>query len=391
MLLSVKNPRITSSTVVAPRVLLLTDSAAFAGTERHMLDLARGLAASGSDVWLGAPDGAPLLEKSFQYGIHCLGANPKYFLPAMLYKVTQLLRQREIDLIHAHNGVSHILAAAALQAAGRGTLIATHHFVSPKRSQRRGGSRWISHHAHQWACGKTSSFIAISNAVASSCRDLCHGVDMKVIHSGMFPPEGVSKQGKDVRAEFQIPDSAPLIVCVARLEKEKSIETLVRAMRPTVDNFPAAHCLIVGDGTQRQVLSNLVHELGLERSVHLAGFNPDPSSVIAAGDLFVLPTPHEGFGLVILEAMFLAKPVIVAGSGGQIELIQDRVNGRLFTALDSAALATIIKELLDDRQYASVLAEAARNTAWQRFHAMRMVDEVMALYNDALFTQGGVS
>jgi len=113
-----------------------------------------------------------------------------------------------------------------------------------------------------------------------------------------------------LREEFGVPSKAALVVTVARLEAEKGINDLLDAVSQVLASPAAAdtHFVTVGDGAQKSALLERSRRLGIESRVRFVGFRTDATDFIAAADLFVLPSPAEAFGLVLLEAMALAKP-----------------------------------------------------------------------------------
>ena len=120
-----------------------------------------------------------------------------------------------------------------------------------------------------------------------------------------------------VRDECGVPHEAPLVACLARLEKEKDISSLVTAMCDVVAAKPDARCVIAGEGSLAVAISKQIQHAGLAKHVNLIGFCKDPLSLINACDVFVLPSLAEPFGLaVILESMALSKPSIATNAGG---------------------------------------------------------------------------
>src|SRR3712207_3484298 len=111
------------------RVALFTDADVFAGTERHMLDLASGLRSQGVDVSIACPKPAPLFDKATANGIPVVAIQKRGLVDwAAIRILRRLLRSGQIDIVHAHNGRTALASAIAISLARRGRCIATQHF-----------------------------------------------------------------------------------------------------------------------------------------------------------------------------------------------------------------------------------------------------------------------
>ena len=155
-----------------------------------------------------------------------------------------------------------------------------------------------------------------------------------------------------------------MVGVVARLEPEKGHATLLEAWPTVIENVPTARLLVVGEGSMAAQLHDQAEALGLlgdscegdrcvgtrharpGAAVVFTGRREDVPSVTAALDVAVLPSYREAQGLVILEAMALARPVVASNVGGIPEMIEDGVTGLLVPPHDADALAAAIIRLL---------------------------------------------
>ncbi|MEM6757487.1 MAG: glycosyltransferase family 4 protein [Planctomycetota bacterium] len=367
------------------RCLLLTDSDAFAGTERHMLDLAGALASRGVDASIGNPAGTPLAERAHAAGLPHLDVprGPAVDLPAAR-QLAGLLKRGDLDLIHAHNGRAMLIGAVATRLAGRGALVATQHFLTPSRSARRGPKAWLANALHRWVAGRVDRQVAISSAVldamiargdapADRCRLVRNGIPSPQLPAGF--------EAAATRREFGLTPDAPLVVTAARLVPEKSIGVLIDAMRRVVERIPEAVCLIAGTGSLEGELSRRIDNAGLVDRVRLLGFRRDVHALIAAGDVFALPSAAEPFGLVLLEAMALGRPVVATDHGGPRDIVTPDT-GRLVTADDPDAMGDALATLLADRSSADASGRAGRDRYRAEFTVDRMADEMLAVYRE---------
>jgi glycosyltransferase involved in cell wall biosynthesis len=366
------------------RVALLTDSEAFAGTERHMLDLAHVLRQIGVDAELACPSRGDMAAMAGQENLPVFGLRADGLRALLaINTIRGKLRSGQWDLVHAHNGRAALIAAIGHWLARRGTLIATQHFIDPARTKRRGWRASLARLVHRWVDGQTAGIIAISEAVKAALltRDAIPPGKVHVAINGIRDPAAkplVSAEA--VRATFGVPDAAPLIVCVCRLEPEKSVEILVRAMPEVLAAFPDAVCLIGGSGSEQARISAEIQRLGLERSVRLLGFQKDPHSLMTAATVFVLPSRAEPFGLALVEAMALRRPCVATRAGGPLEIIIEDVSGLLVAPDDPAALAIALSQLLAEPDLRERLGASARARYEQRFTVGQMGETIKAVY-----------
>jgi glycosyltransferase involved in cell wall biosynthesis len=189
-----------------------------------------------------------------------------------------------------------------------------------------------------------------------------------------------------VRSELGIEQDAPLVLLVGRVNSWKGQSLLVDAAHALRDRHPRARYVLVGDAPPGQAefeqdLDAHVARLGLQAAVQRVSFRGDVASLYAAADLCVVPsTRPEPFGLVAVEAMALARPVVAANHGGLTEIIVDGQTGTLVTPGDSTALAAAIGDLLADPERARQMGVAGRARQREKFTVARYVDEFARRY-----------
>jgi glycosyltransferase involved in cell wall biosynthesis len=353
-----------------------------------MLDLAVGLRDLGVSVGVGCPRPSPLAERVAAAGLPVVAMAKRGLVDwSAIGTLWRLLRSGEVDLIHAHNGRTALQAALAVTLSGRGRCMMTQHFLEPSHATRGGLKGWLSHVAHNWVGGRMAGYIAISDAVRERmlARGDCAASQVRTVLNGIVDPAGQPlRPSEAVRAEFGIEVDAPLIVSAARLEKEKDVATLLRAMQSVVRQVPGAVCLIAGGGTQAGELACEADRLGVTHAVRFAGFRADVLSLMNAADVFALPSPAEPFGLVLLEAMALSRPVVATAAGGPLEIVVDGVTGRLVPPGDDGTMAKAINEWLHDETGRRAAGAAGRARYEQLFTADRMAAGIMAVYQDVM-------
>jgi len=370
----------------ARRVVLLTDADVFAGTERHMLDLARGLRAAGVAVSLACPSPSALEDRAREDGLPFLPVPKRGLVDrAAARALARRLRSGETDIVHAHNGRTALAAALAVRLAGRGRCVMTQHFLEPNHATLGGPKAFLFRTAHHWVVTQMSRVIAISEAARAAMleRGEAPASKITVIPNGIAAPDAALLGGVgEARRALGIGEGDPLVVCVARLEAEKDVGTLVSAMKAVRAACPAARCLLVGGGSQRNALAQQIQRLDLVGVVQPLGFRADAQAVIAAADVFVLPSLAEPFGLVLLEAMALGRPVVATRAGGPLEIVVDGQTGLLVPPASPPALAEAIRGLLADPDGRRRMGENGLARYRDRFTAERMARATAGVYLD---------
>jgi len=376
----VSNPTPNSESI---RVVLMTDADVFAGTERHILDLAGALRRRNVDASVACPGESPLAERAVAIGVPVHDIPKRGRIDFAAARTLRQLAESGVEIVHAHNGRCALAAAIGLRGTGA-KLIITQHFLAPARTRRRGPAAFLSKFIHRFILRRTSRVIAISNAVAQAALDRGDIKDsqISVIHNGLEPVDTATLRDRaHLRREMDIPGESPFIFCAARLETEKNVSTLIRAMPAVLAANPAAQCLIAGRGRLQDELNSEIAGLNLQHHVRLLGFRADVNDLINAADCFVLPSPAEPFGLVLLEAMSLGKPVIATRAGGPMEIVEDNHTGLLVPPTDPAALAAAICRLL---AHPADMGAQGRARFDQLFTADLMAVRVESLYRQIL-------
>lgn len=172
------------------------------------------------------------------------------------------------------------------------------------------------------------------------------------------------------------------VITVARLEKVKGVEYLIRAAPLVLKQVPQAEFLIIGVGSQRQSLVNLASQLGVSGKINFLGeiAHEQLPDFLNTGSIFVGPSLQEGLGVAFLEAMACGLAVIGTRVGGIPDLIEDDVNGLLVKPADPAVLAAAISKLLKDNQLREKFSANSANLIKNFFWDM-IVKKVAGLFN----------
>lgn len=357
------------------RILQLSSARAFGGGERHLADLARGLASRGHEVLAALAPDSPLAEKLNELpkgNIHILPLRNALDIKSAL-RLAQLAREREADVIHAHVARDYTLAAFAARRCPRARLVITRHVLFPLGR------------AHRLALRDVDRVIAVSGAVESAllARRIFPADRIRVVHNGV----DVRRFASARRAE---PRGGPLRVgIVGELSPVKGQEDFGRAASLISKEYAVeVEFVVVGEdasrtGERRAGIESLVAELGLKGRVRMEGHRDDVSEILPTFDVFVSASRSEAFGVAMVEAMAAGVPVVATATEGALEIIEEGVTGLTVPPGDVTSLASAVRSLLEDaRLRASLGAEGARS-ARERFSIERMIDETERVYAES--------
>jgi len=190
----------------------------------------------------------------------------------------------------------------------------------------------------------------------------------------------------EMRASIDVPLDAPLLTIIARLTEQKGHRILLDAL--VRGDLARAHLLVVGDGPLRQSLESQAANLGLSARVRFVGARRDLGNILAATDVFVMPSFWEGLPLAMVLAMGAGVPVVATRVAGIPEVVQDGVTGLLVPPGDSGELGAALSRVVNDDTTRVLLGQAARAFVGPRFGVDGYVRSVTALYDRLLAARG---
>ena len=214
---------------------------------------------------------------------------------------------------------------------------------------------------------------------------------VRVLHSGIdLARVPAAPDGESFRRRHGIPSGAPVLGTVANLFPRKGYDVMCRALLALHRRRPGVHYLIVGagDAAYEQTLRELIRSLGLEQQVHFAGFQDPVYPALAAMDLYVHPALMEGFGIALLEAMAMVKPVVATRTGGIPDIVVPEETGLLVPPGDPDSLAAAVQVLLDDGGRRDAMGKAGRRRVERLFTVDAMVSGLFAGYEAVVRERG---
>jgi glycosyltransferase involved in cell wall biosynthesis len=368
------------------KLLQLSSARTFGGGERHFADLSNALSECGHDVYAALSPASPLQTQLTRLNdSHIITLPLRNALDlASATRLARFIRERRIEIVHAHLARDYPLAAYAARRAGSVPFILTRHVPFAMSG------------LHRFTLSNVARVIAVSEGVARGLRARRIFPEEKI----RVIPNGISIVRLDdalrdfQRAKFrrELSAHAPLFVgTVGELSPVKGQEDFVRAAATIIrrENFTNAQFLIIGeDGSQggetRARLERLIAEHELQAHVRLLGHVPELTPLISSLDLYVSASRAEAFGLATLEALMCGVAVVATATDGAREMIEDGVNGKLVPVGDAASLAHAMLQLLQSDDERARLSERAREESRARFSLERMVEATEKVYREAL-------
>jgi glycosyltransferase involved in cell wall biosynthesis len=234
----------------------------------------------------------------------------------------------------------------------------------------------------------TDAGIAVSQTTKDFMvrRRFLPAAKIRVVFNGApldeFKP-GSRARAAAVRARFGIPEDAPLLGTVGRLDAQKGNTHLLAALPAVLARHSATRLLLVGEGELMDDHRAQAHALGLTDRVVFAGFSGEIPLLQSAMDVQVFPSIFEGTPLTLFEAMSMARPIVSTWVDGLGEVLRHEETGLLVPPADPPALADALCRLLDDPSLAARLAGNAQADS-RRFDIKTTVHALEDIYCDLL-------
>jgi glycosyltransferase involved in cell wall biosynthesis len=231
------------------------------------------------------------------------------------------------------------------------------------------------------------NIVGISPSVVGYLRDKVHikKSKLRLINNGVSVPVlPASHELQNLKKALGISESDFVIGSIGRLlDSHKRFSDVIKAVAILVKTLSDIKLVIVGDGKDKDMLIRMVHDVGLQNNVVFAGHQKDTRSYYAIMDVFCLASHMEGFGLVVVEAMFFKLPVVVTAVGGMKNIVLDGQTGLLVEKYSPESLAAAIKLLHDNPDMRGKMGMNGYQRAMDEYSAEVYVRKVDTLYKEA--------
>lgn len=293
----------------------------------------------------------------------------------LVWALCRWVRRSRLQVLHAHDFTMGVYAAIVALIMRVPCIITMHggmyYDSSPKRRA-----------ALRWAAGRSRAFVGVS---AATCTRLAESLSLPG-EAVRCVPNGVSQPiGDRVRARAALglaPDER-FILAVGNLYPVKGHRVLVEAagLLANTPDLPQWRVAIAGRGDEEAPLRSRIEALGLQERFMLLGLRNDIGDLLAAADLWVMPSLSEGLPMALLEAMFSGLPIVSSRVGGIPGVLQDGSNGLLIDPDSPDRLAESLMVLLKNYELARLFGEQARSTALTQYSVQHMARRYLAIYS----------
>ena len=310
--------------------------------------------------------------------VHHLGRGR--FDPRILTDLVALARARRTRILHVHGYAAADFGRLAARRVGA-RLVLHEHFADPRMPAYQAlADRLLAPLTDRAIAvsGSTRDFLVRERFVpASRVRLIWNGAPL----DEFAPVSG--ERALRVRRELQIPDDAPLVGAIGRLNTQKGHAYLLAAAPAVLAAEPRAFFLVAGDGDLMEPLRQQARALALADRVRFAGHRTDVPDLLGAIDVLAIPSLYEGTPLALFEAMAAGKAIVSSAVDGCAEVLEQGRTALLVPPRDPAALAAAIGSLLLDPEKRRRLAEAAREAS-RSYDIVACVARMQDLYVEVL-------
>ncbi|WP_327236181.1 glycosyltransferase family 4 protein [Streptomyces sp. NBC_01317] len=357
------------------------------GVATVVLDLAGAQAAAGTRVVVACPAEGPLAAEAARRGAEVrewrATRDPGPGLYEETRQVVRLVEDVRPDLVHAHSAKAGLAGRLAVR--GRVPTVFQPHAWSFEAVG--GVTGLLARRWERWATRWTDRVVCVSEAERRTGEDAGVRASWAVVHNGVDldrfrPAAEPAADPAALRAALPLlaglPATAPLVVCVGRLCRQKGQDILLRAWPLIARQVPGARLVLVGEGPESSALRDAAPP-----SVLFAGAVPDATPWYRAADLVVLPSRWEGMAVAPLEAMACGRPVVLSDVDGAREsLPPGREALCLVPPEDPPALAEAVSALLRDRPLREAVGSQGRRHVLSSYDVRQTARAIADVYRD---------
>lgn len=305
-----------------------------------------------------------------------------------ILRLLPMLKSKKFDLIHIHTPFVAHYAGLKLGKLLQIPVVETyhtffedylHHYLPwiPKFAAR-GLARLISKNQ----CNQVDAIVAPSQPMLDVLRTYGINTKAEVIATGLQEASFNTADSEAFKAKYGIAQNRPMLLYVGRVAFEKNIDFLVRVTQLLTKGMPEVLLVITGEGPAEHSLRALVKTLGMENNVQFIGYldrNTELNACYKAADIFVFASKSETQGLVLLEAMAQATPVVAIAELGTASILVEG-QGAMIAVDDESEFAHKVHALLANPVHREHLGERAREYAHSKWSAAKQAERMLAFY-----------
>lgn len=346
-------------------ILVLNAVKGWSGIGSHSIELALALKKRGHNAIIGCANEVNVKYHAEKLGLSLRDIRLKNLADIRaILKIIKVALKEDIDVIVANLGKEYWPATFVAKLLRLKIIVVRHQTNRLKKI-----TCWLiaKHVDRVVAVSNDVTDALISGGVPTQKIDVVHNA----VNLERFNPFSVDRDG--VRKELGIGDDDIVVGTAGRLCPEKGVFELLRASHLLMQKYPFVRLVFVGDGPSRTELEREAKRLLISDRVIFTGLRKDMERLYAAMDIFVLAsTCREAFGMALIEAMAMVKPVIATAVGGIPEIISNETNGILIQPADETALADAVARLVNNNALSRKIALEGRRTVESNFSGKAM-------------------
>ncbi len=301
--------------------------------------------------------------------------------PFALYKLAKLIKSEKYHILHSHMYRSNIPTTIAGKIARSPVIISQIHNINTWETRRQ---KFLD----KFLCRYRNGIIAVSEEVKNDIiNKLCVPQEFcKVIYNGVESDKfGNLSKNKNILKPLGISENDCVIITAARLVEQKNHKASIKAFSKISKICPDCKMIFAGSGKLEDNLKNMVNELSLGNKIFFLGKRDDIPEILAASDIFLMPSYKEGFSNAILEAMASELPVIISDIGCNREAVKDGDEGFLIKPDNIEQISEKILTLVNNAKLRKETGAKAKARA-QMFSIDKMVENLQNYYLSLLET-----
>jgi glycosyltransferase involved in cell wall biosynthesis len=364
---------------VKKKIAIVCFSHSLGGLELSALRLTEAMSKRETSILLIASPFSPIAERAQKANLDLVTLSPrwKYGDVSTFIALVRILKSRHIDIVMLMQSKDIHLAAAA-------SMFIPHlKLVYYQQMNSRHNKRDI---IHTWIYSRLALWISLTQSMKNDVLAFTrmHRDKVKVVTLGTDLHQFNPSHFKKIEAQkyFGLPPEKKIVGVLGRLDKLKGQDIFLRAVPEVMKQHPNVLFLVAGDETAgehgyKEYLTDLCRLLGIERFVKFLPFTEDVPQLMAALDVFVLPSFSETYGLIVVEAMAMGRPIIATNAGGLPEIITNEKTGLLIRPKDVNEVARAIHRILTDNALRTSLGHSARKEALKNYDYDQCVDSLL--------------